>query len=374
MSGVVDTVSNVLFGSSEDAKQVGTASTLTPGQSKYLEWLTDLLQGNISSGGVAPYPGQISPGESPLQSLTFDRIQKLLEGETGLRSTPEFQAGSGVLQQILGTGLATDINQNPAYAKGMTALDSILKEFDPGSATEFWQKSFVDPALKTWNEEIAPAIQEKYTAKNAQYSSAMPKALAKSGKDLMTNLSGQLGEILYNAEQAQKNRQATGATTALNFAQLPATLSEAAAGRKASGVSQALNYGGTDLDSILKAITAGITGGEVERGIEAGTLQEGFQKWLASQPYSNPWLQYLSIPLGVNAVQPIVQGPTQTPGLLTSLLGGAGAGIGMGAGSGLYSLLSGSGGSAGLAGVGGGGSLMSALGLSPFSVNPALAL
>ena len=341
MSGVMESVGGALFGSSEDARQTGTASTLTPGQSGYLNQILNLLSGQIGQG-VTPYSGQITAGEQPLQTLSFDMINKLLTGQTGLNVSPEYQAGSSTLQNILNTGLKTDITTDPAYQKGLGSLDSILADFDPSSATEMWKSTYVNPALDTWKKEIAPAINEKYIARNAQYSSAMPKALAKSGEELMTNLSGHLANILYSGEQAQKDRQASGATTALNYAGLPASLSEAAAGRQASGTGTALNYGNTLLNSILSTINAGLAGGTTQQGISQGELSDAFTKWQQAQGYNNPWLNLSNLALGTTAFQPIVQGPTQTPGLLTSLLGGAGQGAGQVGGAALMAALLGS--------------------------------
>ena len=332
MSGVMESVGGVLFGSSQDAKQTGTASTLTPGQSDYLNQILNLLSGQLGQG-VTPYSGQITAGEQPLQTLSFDMINRLLTGQTGLNVSPEYQAGSSTLQNILNTGLKTDITTDPAYQKGLGSLDSILADFDPSSATEMWKSTYVNPALDTWRKEIAPAINEKYIARNAQYSSAMPKALAKSGEELMTNLSGQLANILYSGEEAQKNRQATGASTALNYANLPASLSEAAAGRQAGATGTALNYGSTLLNSILSTINAGLTGGSTQQAISQGALSDEYNKWLMSQGYNNPWLNLSNLALGTTAFQPLVQGPTQTPGLLTSMMPGIGSGLGIAGGN-----------------------------------------
>ena len=297
---------------------VGTTSAYNPQQQDYLKYIMKMIQGSQAQGTGLEGGNQVS-GASPLQSQTFGQIQNLLGGRGGLNASGGFTQGQDVLQQILASGgNPTDVNKvAPTYGMGVSALNDIMKPYDPTSAQDYWSKTFVDPALKTWRETVAPQISEQYTARNAQYSQALPNALAKSGGDLMTGLSGQLQDILYQGEQAQKARQVQGAGLGLDYAQLPTNLAESAAGRQQAGVSQGLGYGQTTLDQVLQAIQAGMAGGTTERGITE-----------SQQPYANPWLQYMMNPLGVEGQIPIIQQGSYRPGILEGMMGGMGQGAG----------------------------------------------
>jgi len=328
-------IGDFLFGGSSDAKQVGTTTPNFVGPSQELLWnnLVNLLNQNIGKG-VTPYEGSTTAGTQPLQNLSFDMIQNLLsQYPGGGSSVPQTAQGGNVLSNILSNGLKTDVSGAPTYAQGASTLDSLLQNFDPEQATKMWKSSYVDPAMKTWKEDIAPQIKESYIARNAQYSSAMPKALANSGEALAENLNSTLGNILYNSSEAQKNRQQTGVNQALQYAQLPLSLSESAANRQVGAVDQSMNYGNTILNSIMNEINTGLTGGAQQYNIANTQAQGAYNQWLSAQPYSNPWLQYLGLGLQNNYTQPIVQGPTQSQGLLSSMLPGIGKGIGSGIGN-----------------------------------------
>ncbi len=72
-------------------------------------------------------------------------------------------------------------------------------------------KSFADPAMRMFQEEIVPGIAEKFSGLGAQRSSGFQQALAKSGENLATRLGevrgqqqqGLLGALLSQIMQPQ---------------------------------------------------------------------------------------------------------------------------------------------------------------------------
>ncbi len=342
MSGVLGSIGNTLFGSSQNAQQTGstTPTFASQGQSDLFNQLTQLLSGQLGQG-VPTYTGQTgqstAAGTQPLQNLSYDMIQQLLgQYPGGASSIPQTSQAGGVLSNILNTGLASNVSQAPTYAQGAGTLDTLLQNWDPKSATQMWQSTYVNPALDTWKKDVAPAINEQFIGMNAERSQADPDALAKSLGTVQTNLQGQLANILYSGQQANLQQQQTGVNQALQYAELPLSLSQNAANLQAQGVTQAGQYGTNILDSIMQEIGTGLSGGSTQYGVAQNQATAGYQNWLSGQGYSNPYLSYLQQALGnTYGAQPIVQGPQTTPGLLSSILPGLSTGLGLGMGSNL---------------------------------------
>lgn len=80
-----------------------------------------------------------------------------------------------------------------------------------GVDEDFFQKSFVDPALKQFETRTAPAIQQKFIAAGAGQGSNLEDVLARAGADVQGQLNQQLAGLLENAQE----RQLRGAGLAL---------------------------------------------------------------------------------------------------------------------------------------------------------------
>ncbi len=256
-------------GGSSSPEQV---SKLLPEQ----EQLLTSLIGQISPGqGVTPYGGERVAGAAPLQETAFDLAQGYAPGvQAGFQATSQFdptQAG-----QFLGTG--------------QEALTAALAPFDTAAATDYWQTSLVDPATKTFREDIIPSIAERgVRSAGTSDSGPMQRELARAGGDLASNLSSQLGNLLYSGQQSQIGRQLGGAQLAGRLAGVPGQV----AGQ------------GQQLSSLGLGQMAGM-GGE-QRGITQQGLTAEQQRWMEGQAYNNPWLQqYLAQALGTSAFDTVV--------------------------------------------------------------------
>lgn len=96
---------------------------------------------------------------------------------------------------------------NEGLTNGTGAFGDIFGKFNP----EEFEKGVTQPALKNFQENILPQIQEKYIAGNAAGGSGQAREKRKAGVDLQSKLS----ELLYGAQQGQKQNQIAGAQTAL---------------------------------------------------------------------------------------------------------------------------------------------------------------
>ena len=216
-------------------------------------------------GGVPGYTGQTTAGAAPLQTQTFDLISQILGGGG--------QVGAG-----------------------QDALADLLKPFDPTSTNQYFQQSVQAPALRTWEQDILPKIRESFIGQNAGSSSAANRAIASSGSDLASNLSSTLGNLLFQSEQS-------------------------ALGRRQSAI-----------DQILPMLTGqanlGLSAGGAQQGINQNQLTGAYQEFLRTQPSANPYLQLFGQAIGTPTFENIIQGPTQTQGILGPLLGAAGSVLG----------------------------------------------
>ena len=93
-------------------------------------------------------------------------------------------------------------NLNLLTPEQQNALSQILTQ---PSDYEAFTKSIVDPSLKTFQEQIIPAIQQSYENLGAGSSGALNRALAQSASDLSGNISQNYMQYL---QQGQQNKLA----------------------------------------------------------------------------------------------------------------------------------------------------------------------
>lgn len=114
-------------------------------------------------------------GDTFTGSTKMDKVSNLTAGQQNLASLLE-QAGPDVINQLLGMGQA--------------------------DMQELFQKTYVDPAMLAYSQDIIPAIQERFGGDTAA-SSALNQTLAKSAENLGTMLSGQMGQFAQNQQNFQ---------------------------------------------------------------------------------------------------------------------------------------------------------------------------
>ncbi len=79
------------------------------------------------------------------------------------------------------------------------ALGNLLQGYNE----DFFQKSVIDPSLRTYQRDILPAIGQQFISADAGSSSALNQALAKSAEELSQTLAGQRLGLQQMAGQQQ---------------------------------------------------------------------------------------------------------------------------------------------------------------------------
>lgn len=105
--------------------------------------------------------------------------------------TPEQQS---FLSSALGTGQSQLAGQ---------AYSDLLQPYSPEAYQDIFQKSFVDPATKTLQQQIIPALKESYLGEGERESGALNRALAQSASDLSSSLGSQYMNF-FNQQQQNK--------------------------------------------------------------------------------------------------------------------------------------------------------------------------
>ena len=95
--------------------------------------------------------------------------------------------------------------------EGLISNEGPLKELFGSFNRDSFEEGVAKPELKRFQEEILPMLQEKYIAGGQSMGSGMRRAELKAG----TDLSSRLAELLYQAQQQQKQNQMTGVNTSL---------------------------------------------------------------------------------------------------------------------------------------------------------------
>lgn len=223
------------------------------------------------------------------QRAVLDQLSGILQGQLGQGAAP--YPGETVAPATQSQQNIFDMVNKITSGENMYGLQSLIGDFDPAATREFFQTNVADPAMTAWQNEILPVIKENYISQNAGSSGAANRAITKSGSDLATSLSQQLSEMLYNNKTTHE----------------------------------------ANLPSVIQSVLGMGTGvGGQEQAINQSQLTGDYNQWLASQPYNNPWLNTLNTLLGTAAFQPIVQGPTQSSGLMSMLMPAIGSWAGSG--------------------------------------------
>lgn len=89
-----------------------------------------------------------------------------------------------------------------AITKGTGPLADVFGEFNE----EKFKKGVADPALKNFQENILPQIQEKFIAGNQVAGSGMRRGQIKGATDLQS----ELARLLYQAQEQQKQNKIAG--------------------------------------------------------------------------------------------------------------------------------------------------------------------
>lgn len=96
---------------------------------------------------------------------------------------------------------------NQGLVKGEGPLADIFGEFDEGA----FNQGVRDPALKDFEENVLPMLQEKFIGNNQVLSSAFGRDQLKAGSELQSKLA----QLLYQAREQQKQNRMTGVNSTM---------------------------------------------------------------------------------------------------------------------------------------------------------------
>lgn len=116
-----------------------------------------------------------------------------------------------VKQAPLKTG--SQLSLNDLIIQGLTQGSGPLKDLFGGFNAQEFEKGVTQPALKNFQENILPQIQEKFIAGNQVLGSGMRRGQIKGATDLQSMLSN----LMYQAQQQQRQNQISGISQALGF-------------------------------------------------------------------------------------------------------------------------------------------------------------
>lgn len=224
----------------------GTVGMLTDEQSRLLDEIIGQIRPQVGQG-VAQYGGQIVPGVSGLQQQGFDQLAGAFGGQTG-----------DALSRMLSGQSAYEVD--PAAREKVYGAERALQM---GELQDTWRM-----------------LEERANFAGAGRSGGLEQAMAQAGADTQLGLSSLYAGLGYQDEQARR-----------------AGL-ESAAGRQGQGLGM---WGGL--------VGQQLGAGQMERGIMGEQLGEGYNRWLASQPYMNPYLtQWAPMAFGVQSEAPVQEG------------------------------------------------------------------
>ena len=308
-----------------------SSASMTPEQQALMSKLIGQVSPQVGQG-VSPYPGTYTPGVSSLQQGGFDAIQSMLGGGGA------YGMGGEALNRILGgtpeESLAAKMGPTGTSAAGV--MGPTGGGFNKESAMDAWTKSVKDPAMQTWQNEMIPKILEPFVGAGGLNSGAARRAVAESGRNLNTDITGKLADMLYQGEQAGAGREFAGKES---YAERSQSASESALGRQfGAGESYRDRVGGTEesylnrlLGTVPQAMNYATTpaqmaleAGGTQRGIAGEQGQEDLNKWQMSQSYNNPWMSTM---MGLLNLNPYTQGMAQqqsTPGWGQNILSSLG--------------------------------------------------
>ncbi len=272
--------------------QVQQASTLTPAAKKFYDQIIALASPGVGQP-LPTYPGEQVAAQDPLQKLLSQFYTGAAPGAMGL-SDIVGQASQGY-----------DPNMAWNYLQqAQDPMAKMLANFDPASTQKTWETSVRDPGMLAWRD-----IQNQITESNIQRGRGsggyLDTALSKAGGDLATQMTGQLGQLMYSGEQSQLGRQQAGINQLMNLIGMPGQI-----------MGQAAGVQGIGSDILGAAGQAGAT----NQAYQQQLINAEMQKW--KEQLGPNWMDLAPLILGTQASENYYQQPSA--GIGSVLSGGLG--------------------------------------------------
>lgn len=135
-----------------------------------------------------------------------------------------------------------------------------------GMDEDFFQESFVNPAIRQFSSRIAPQIQQRFIGAGAGRGSNLQDALLRAGADVQGNIDQQRASLLNNA----LNRQLQAAQTALGTRTFANQITPGTTGLLQEAGSGLLGALGQGIGTALGGPLGGLAGGAITRLLNRG--------------------------------------------------------------------------------------------------------
>lgn len=191
MGGVIDKVTDTLFGGSESKqKSKQTAQNLTP---QPFQDLASPVSGQIrnlfSTGGGATAPGPYAAGVTGNESQLLNQLQTTLTQPSGTQ-----QQGQNLLSEIL-TG--QQVGAGPS-GQPLPGVGTIPGGINTGQENPFLQQAIAAaqrPLLAEFENTIAPALRAQFTQAGQQIQGQGSSPFQQAAADAQGNVLNALGDI-----------------------------------------------------------------------------------------------------------------------------------------------------------------------------------
>ena len=269
---------------SQGSSETTQVSSLSKDQQKVSKQLSTLLQGQLGK---------------PLEQYQGQRTADL---------TQPFQD----VQQSLDQGF--DIFDSRLDEKTQQVISDILQgeasfDLSPETTADRFQKAVKEPLLRTFDEDIAPRINEGFAGQGATFSSRRGDSQRKALEGLQTQMSAQLAETNYQNQALQ------------------AQLAESATNRQLQGVGLGQQFASKDINRANLLLQTGAPFQQRQQDM----LNANYQEFLRTRPENSPYLQGALAYTGQSHQNTLVE-PYQ-PSFMDQFLGGTLMAAGSAAGS-----------------------------------------
>jgi len=302
---------------------VQTMNTQNPMQQGLMSELGNIVQGQLGQG--------VPITQSPLQTSAYGTA--LNQGNNVQNYAGQIAGGQGQLLSLENNLSDLSSSLNPVK-QNLSSLESglapTMQPFNAGQSSAQFGAQVAAPAMNNFTQNVTPGIMEQFAAYGGANSGGARKALADAGVNLETNLSGQKSAFMQNQQQQSLQNLVSGTSLSGQLAGQQGTL---------TGLQGNLTNTSGNLvqdSSNMTKMSSDIINQILQGGLSAGSSQFNVQQ--ASQPWNNPYLQYL-MPLISEQTQTAVADPGQSSGI-GGILGGLGSiGGALGGTSGLLAAL-----------------------------------
>lgn len=142
--------------------------------------------------------GTLDPNQTALSNQLKDMLANWQSGNANQQGTPNYLANMTSFLKSAPTGLPESIKS--ALERSMTGKVS----------EEYWKNTVAAPAMKTFTEDIAPAIREEFVGPGTFWGGARAEGVAKGASNVADSLAAARGQMANEA----LNR---GTTAALGY-------------------------------------------------------------------------------------------------------------------------------------------------------------